>query len=367
LHVAAALAAVVALAARPAIAAPAEVEAAADQGMAAAHVPALAVLEIRDGKIAGEAVRGVRVAGRPDRARPGDLWHLGSDGKAMTATLVARLVERGVLSWDAKLAELLPDLAPMMNPEVAQATLQDLVSHRSGLAENGDETFLLGFYDDHRPLPAQRLDYLKQALAAPPAVPRGRFNYSNTAFIAAAAIAERATGRSYEELMRREVFRPLGMRTAEFGPTPPGEPAGHEGGKPVTGPRGDNPAMFAPAGGMHMSLADWARFCLDQMAGEDGHGRLLRAETYRLLHTPRPSDGDGRRVAMDWGVRDETYGRLLTHSGSNGDWYAIVALAPDIHAGVLAAANAAEDAGGDKATARAFTVVSSAWAAAPAH
>lgn len=54
--------------------------------MAGTQVPAMAILVIQDGKIAGQAVRGVRRNDAPDPARIGDVWHIGSDGKAMTAS-----------------------------------------------------------------------------------------------------------------------------------------------------------------------------------------------------------------------------------------------------------------------------------------
>jgi CubicO group peptidase (beta-lactamase class C family) len=58
---------------------------------------------------------------------------LGSNGKAMTATMVARLVERGVLSWDAPLSQTLPELATDMQAAYREVTLRDLLAHQSGM------------------------------------------------------------------------------------------------------------------------------------------------------------------------------------------------------------------------------------------
>jgi len=320
-------------------------------------VPAVGVLVIRNGKVVDQAVAGIDRLGSQSAATVDDLWNLGSDSKAMTVTMIARLVERGVLSWKVPLSEMLPDLAAEMRPEYRDVTLVDLMSHRAGLPENhSDEAYFRTFFTDTRPLQEQRLAYLRLAVRDTPVGPtRGKPNYSNTGLILAGAIAEKATGKSYETLMQEEVFGPLGMTTAVFNQIPDaGETSGHINGRMSVAADG-NPQMILPAGGVRMTLADWARFCIDQMAGEAGRGKLLKPETYRLMHTPQ---GDSI-VAMGWGVPPQIAGRagpVLTHGGSDGNWFAFVALFPGSENGVLAVANAAETMGGDaaaKAAARA--------------
>ncbi len=328
------------------------------QAMEGTHTPALAILVIRDGKVVGEAVRGVRRNDGAEPAKIGDLWLIGSDGKPMTAALIAKLVDRGVLSWDAPLSKMLPDLADKMRPEYRAMTLIQLLSHRAGLTHDlSDEAFFATLYADPRPLPVQRLDYIGRALAEAPEVPPGTaFSYSNTGFLIAAVIAERATGQTYETLIRREVFQPLGMSHVGFGPTPKGQPQGHHDGKPVAKVQDSNPLMFAPAGNLHMSLGDWARFCQDQLAGAKGHGRLLSAASYKLMEIRLP----GATSALAWGVQDAISGRkgpVLTHAGSDGNWNALVALFPETGGGVLVAANSSEDMGGDKASLAAMKAI----------
>ena len=327
-----------------------DLDSALASAMEGTKTPALAVLVMRDGKVAEEGVRGVRRNDRPDLARIDDVWHIGSDGKPMTATMIAKLVERGVLSWDTPLSKMLPDLATTMRPEYRDVTLVQLLSHRSGLAHDTNDTdFFNAFFKDKRPLPEQRLIYIAHALTELPAVKPGtEFSYSNTGFLIAAAAAERATGKTYEELMRSEVFGPLGMTAVGFGTTHEGQPQGHIDGKPVSKPEDSNPAMFAPAGNMYMPLRDWAKFCLDQLAGAKGHGKLLSAATYSMMQTKLP----GATTGLSWGVQDSIAGRkgpVLVHGGSDGNWFALVALFPETGNGLLVASNAAESLGGDKA------------------
>lgn len=322
--------------------------------MEGTQTPAMAMLVIRDGKIEQQSARGVRRNDGTAAVQAEDVWLMGSTGKPMTSALIARLVEQGVLDWDAPLSRMLPDL-DRINPAYRNVTLVQLLSHRAGLPENlGDVAALDAYFTDSRTLPVQREAYIRAALQeAPVNVPGNEFAYSNSGFLIAAVIAERATGVPFEDLMQREVFKPLGMDGAGFGPTPPGQPQGHRAGKPVTTApsKSDDgvPPMYTPAGNMHMRLQDMAKFAIDQMEGSRGKGKLLSAASYRLMQTAQ----SGSPSAMDWGVQPSIAGRkgpVLTHGGSDGNWLAWVALFPESGNGVIAIANAAEDMGADKAT-----------------
>ena len=163
-------------------------------------------------------------------------------------------------------------------------------------------------------------------------------------FLIAAFMAETASKETYESLMRVEVFTPLGMTSAGFGRPPIGQPAGHNHGR-VAVPRDVNPDFFAPAGNIYLSLDDWARFCIDQLRGANGKGALLKPETYSVTQSPPP----GAPVSMGWFVRDSIAGLpgpVYYHEGSDGAWFAVVALFPNSGSGVLAVTNVGRDMGG---------------------
>ena len=305
-------------------------------------IPAVGIVLIRHGRVADEAVGGIRARDNPVPVRKSDLWHIGSDEKAMTATMIARLVERGILAWHTPLYRLIPEVP--MRAEYRDVSLVDLLAHRAGLQDLIDSDYYERLYYDRRPIHAQRVDYVKMALSWPPAYPPGTdAKYSNRGTVIAALAAEDRTGLSYEALMRREVFRPLGMKSLTFDPPVRGELAGHDGETAKYGLKADNPRVDAPAGEVRMTLDDWARFALDQMRGDHGRGRLLSKPTYALLHTGQK----GTVFGLGWGVRtslDGVNGRFLTHSGSNGYWFARIVLAPDHENGLLIVTNSASDA-----------------------
>lgn len=78
--------------------------------------PAIAALVQIDGKIAAEVAIGRRALGHPESVTVGDRWHIGSDTKAFTATLIGTLVDRQALTWDDTLEASLPALAKTMHP-----------------------------------------------------------------------------------------------------------------------------------------------------------------------------------------------------------------------------------------------------------
>ena len=318
-----------------------EAEAALDAVFAEAAPPALAAGIVTRAGLGWAGVRGVRRAGSETAATLDDRWHLGSNTKAMTAAVFARLVEQGRARWAMPLAEALPGLA--IDPAWAGVTLDDLMRHRAGLLDVGllDQAWLIAAHGDPRPLPDQRAAFAARALAAPPAGPVGQFAYGNGNYIVLGAAIEALTGQAWEAVMAAELYAPLGLTSAGFG-APRGEaPWGHRGGVGVD-PAGfaDNPRALGPAGTAHMSMADYARFVAAVMGGapdwlgEDARRRLLT-----------PAAGAPPAYAAGWGVGRAAWagaagaGPTLSHNGSNTMWFATVLAAPERGVGLIALSN----------------------------
>lgn len=313
------------------------------------QMPALAgAIVTSEGLVAIGAV-GVRKAGTEVPVTVDDQWHIGSDTKAMTATLIGVLVEQGQLQWETSLEQIFPDLADSMPPALKKVTLLHLLAHRAGLPANLSG----GWWQVPRDgtTREQRLAAVKMALSEKlDSEPGEKYGYSNLGYVIAGAMAERAADATWEDLITRLVFEPLGMKSVGFGGTgTPGQidqPWGHGAdGQPAgsNGPAVDNPPVLGPAGRVHCSLADWAKFIADQLRGARGEKALLKPETYQKLHTP-PFGGD---YALGWLVtqRDWGGGTVLTHAGSNTMNFAVVWMAPLRDFAVLAVTNQ----GGDEA------------------
>lgn len=316
------------------------------------HYPALAAAVVREGRIVALGVTGVREWGGATPATHEDAWHLGSCTKAMTATLIAMLIEEGKLRWDAPLAELFPELTADMHSDYRRVTVDQLLAHRSGLP---NETWPRGktFSDIHN-LPGtvreQRMQFVRMKLAEPPEAPPGtRFIYSNTGYTVLGAILERVTDTAWEQLMEERLFMPLGMTTAGFGPMGTegrvDQPLQHHfvDGKPVPVPplpTSDNPPAIAPSGRVHCSMRDWTAFLMALMKDKQDGG-LLTPETRKRLWTPQFDDiQTGGWVVAE---KDSDMGPVFQHAGSNTMNYCFAVLAPDRQAAVLVAVNRGGD------------------------
>jgi len=288
-------------------------------------------------------VTGVRKAGTTVPATVDDLWHLGSDSKMMTALLAGSFVAEKKLAWDAKIVSFFPEIAKDVPAANRDITLSQVLSHHAGLIENLD----WNAFSAKGSLTEQRLAVVRIALTKPAYAP-GAFHYANTDYVVVAAIIEKVSGKSWEELIRKRIFEPLGMKSAGFGGTGTvgkiDQPWPHfETGMPTpfNGPLADNPAIVNPAGRVHVTMTDWAKFLEDQLRGGEGKKALFSNEIYGPIQTDQ---GDGYGYGWEVVNRPWAGGKALTHSGSNTINFCVCWLAPNRNFGVLVVANQ----GGDK-------------------
>jgi CubicO group peptidase (beta-lactamase class C family) len=303
-------------------------------------------------KGAGEIiVTGVRKAGTSVAVTAGDKWHLGSDTKVMTACLLATLIEAKRLKWETTMAEVFSEHARAMSPELQKVSLLHLLSHRAGLPSN---LMWRSFAKPGKSLKEQRTAVVEQAATVKlNSAPGTKFEYSNVGYVLAGAMAEKISGQSWEELMQKSIFEPLGIKSVGFGglgtPGQIDQPWPHDAdGKPreKNGPEVDNPAVLGPAGSVHCTLSDWAKFIADQIRGARGQDGLLKTKSYREIQMPH----FGGDYALGWAVSDSDLewvnGKVLYHVGSNTINYALAWVAPQHDVAVLVCTNI----GGSNAT-----------------
>jgi CubicO group peptidase (beta-lactamase class C family) len=360
----------------------------------------MAAAVLRGERIIAQGAAGVRKRGTAERITLDDRFHLGSAAKAMTATLVAMFVEEGRLNWTTTLGELFADTVKPMHPAWEKVTLRQVLAHRAGLPFDPDglvralNLFLAPYASlrsrpesmrsSEETLPQQRLEIARQALSRPPGIPPGtKFWYSNVGYILAGAVLEHLTGRAWEDLMRERLFQPLGISTGGFGP--PGTAGktdqawGHSSvlGKPLDpgSPAAELPLFYSPAGLVHMTITDWAKFIGLHLRGDPANphrqAALLKLDTFAELHSVAPTTtyfmgwimrgitflatGDATPAMTyhagwlispaGWakGTRPGDTGRRLWTGGSNGRWNCVVFIAPELDFAVLVACNRGVD------------------------
>ena len=209
---------------------------------------------------------------------------------------------------------------------------------------------MAAFRSDVRPLAEQRSSFARLLLSQPPlAAPGSKFEYANGNYVVMGALLERLTKDSWENLVAREVFAPLGLKSAGFGAPGGGDrsraPVGHEfidgSARPMQpGNPADLRAVVGPAGGIHMTMEDLAMFGHRHAAGEFVADGYLSQETYRLLHTTQGED-----AALGWMKQEWRGHRMLSHTGSNGYWYAMLIIQPEKRLAIAVASNVAPEGG----------------------
>ena len=315
------------------------------------NLPGIAVGVIAEGKVVYARGHGETVAGSGDQVTAQTLFKIASNSKAMTGAVLARLVQQGKLRWDDPVVKHLPQFA-MHDPWVTQhMTVSDLLVHNSGLPEGGGDLMLwpepnLFSRDDI----VLGLRHIKPAYGF-----RAGYAYDNLLYVVAGEVAAAAGGASYEELVRRELFEPLGLdgcRVGEFSLADAGSVA-----QPHTRIGDRNEAMrrdgdvvpeiaSAPAGGIRCGLDDmlaWANnWLVPSEAQKQWLGDVQRAEMVKA-RTPMPISAQRKRwdnthyYAYAYGFRlaDVDGAWTVSHTGTLGGMYSMMMLVPDRKSGFV--------------------------------
>jgi CubicO group peptidase (beta-lactamase class C family) len=322
-------------------------------------LPGLAAAVARGDKIVASGVTGVRRQEAADKLRIDDRFHIASCTKSMTAMLAAIAVQRGQIEWTTSLIEALPELTNTIRPEYRSATLEQLLAHAAKLSAYTQFTperavqlrLLKGTH------PEQRLAFLVEVLGnEKPNEGSGGAAYSNAGYTAAGAMVERASGAAWEELVRREIANPLGMKSFGFGypatADRPDQPRGNSerNWQSVELPLDESYQLAIclwPAGAVHCSIGDLARYAGDHLNGLRGRRALLPQEMYQQLH--RPLDGGDSGYTLGWGVRqDKRWGVTHFGAGSGGWFFVRIEIVPEHDAAVVAASNSGQAADATK-------------------
>lgn len=319
------------------------------------RAPAWAAAVVKGGEIVAIAGVGVRdiTTGAPLDVES-DMFHWGSVTKSVTATMIAGVVGDGALSWDTTLQKVFPGMP--MREEYRNVTIAGLMNHRADLPPYTR----LGPAEGQRfagyaGTPVEKRDaFVREVLQeAPPEQDGASLVYSNAGPAVAAHAAEVATGRSWEELMRKYVFEKIGMKSAGVGmpltSDRPDQTSGHMGQdadhlnamgtRPMPGG-----AILDAAGNMHSTVRDFALYARAHLLGLQGKDGPIDSDTVRTLHTA-PADGRtlgprGEGYAMGWGLRREGDQLIHWHNGSSGAFFAEVDLYPGDDLAIVVMTNA---------------------------
>ncbi|WP_430391435.1 serine hydrolase [Dyella sp. 20L07] len=325
------------------------------------HLAGMAVGVIEHGEVVYVRTLGERVAGSGQSITPDTLFKIASNSKAMTSTLLARLVQEGKLRWDDPVRKYLPDFR-MADPWVsANMQVGDLLTHRSGLREGAGDLMLWP-----EPNTFTRRDILNALAYLKPAYSfRAGYAYDNLLYVVAGEVAAAAGHDSYDALLRHEVFEPLGLSRCQIGKWNRdavgnvAQPHDRQGDRNVV--IGADDAIVpditsAAAGGVRCSLTDmliWARNWLAPTPAQLTWLSPTQRQALWTPYTPMPISArrrswDGTRLyayGYGWRLADVDGTLTVSHTGTLSGMYSALTLLPDRQSGFVVLINSeAEDA-----------------------
>jgi CubicO group peptidase (beta-lactamase class C family) len=311
----------------------------AEDALRAWDVPGVAVVVVTPRQVLWLKGYGCRNVAQQSPVTPDTVFPLASCSKAFTTALAAMLVDEGKLNWDDPVRKHLPDFHlgdPLADGDVR---LRDLFCHRTGLANND-------FLWYRAPWPPAEV--VRRTCRMPLERPfRTAFQYQSAMYTAAGFAVARAGGESWESLVRRRVFDPLGM-SSSFCVTPTDEQAPDK----ATPYRTSRDGKLRPipwyvqtdpnaAGSIHVSARDmaaWLRFQLSD--GSFAGRRLVSAAALAETHRPQtviPMDEAVRAANSDtvqlsyglaWVIQDYRGHELISHGGVIDGFRAHITLMP---------------------------------------
>ncbi|AXB48209.1 alkaline D-peptidase [Amycolatopsis albispora] len=290
------------------------------------------------GEWAGSA--GVRKLGQAAKPPTNGLFRIGSVTKTITATVVLQLVADGKIGLDDPAAGYLPEFG--LDRRI---TVRMLLQHTSGVFNHTGDYTADGTYEpgvtwsgqdwvtdrfrSYRPEELVRL-----ALAKPLRFEPGTaWRYSNTNYVLARLLIERATGHSYVEETQRRILRPLGLRGTVMPGTSPEIPGPHahgyyryeENGEPRTvDVTRQDPSWISAGGDLISTTKDLQKF-ISALLG----GRLVPAPLLAEMRTPDPAMGYGLGLFVQDGTTESPFpppscGAPVVHHNGNVQGYATV-------------------------------------------
>ncbi|MEC7740314.1 MAG: serine hydrolase domain-containing protein [Gemmatimonadota bacterium] len=266
----------------------------------------------------------------------------GSISKSVTAVLMMRLLDEGVIGLDEPVERYLPAFASIKDRRVdAQpVTFRHLASHTAGLIREPQ-------WPDAVVGPIELWDKRiveSLPLTAYDTVPGARYQYSNIGFGTLGLALAKAAGRPFMEMVRTEVLEPLGMTGSEFVVAGAklearlaagyviGQDGSIDGGQPAREHAGRG--YKVPNGGVYSTVADLGRF-MGAMSGVPGL-RILSEESRQEALSIQTPENPNRGYGLGFSVQIDEQGRkIASHGGSVAGYTAHMAFDPEARIGVV--------------------------------
>ncbi|MEW8029969.1 MAG: serine hydrolase [Candidatus Thiodiazotropha sp.] len=306
------------------------------------NIPALAVVLVDAERILVSDIQGKRVVGSNADATLDDYFHIGSCSKSILAVMAGRLIEQGKLGWRTRFFDIFPGLKGAARSEYLGITLEDLLLCQAGILPytKGEEFARLDVSISQSR--ETFIAYLVQQRPAAKKKTKGRFKhlYSNASYTMAAAMLEKVTAISWENMIQQTLSDELGLPVIFGWPNNLNynQPWGHaeiNGSLQAFSPGHEYKLhkTIAPAGDLSLKPLDYAKYVQLHLQGLRSVDNYLAAETYQTIHYRQPGFSLGVASGTSWGERYSMF------DGSAGTFYCASLIFPDSNMGFVIMAN----------------------------
>ena len=301
----------------------------------------LAVGIVENGRITFLNGYGETLEGSGDPVTPQTVFRWASVSKGVAGTIAAKLAEQGTINLNAPIANFRTSLR-LPGGNENRATLGDVLSHRLGIYRNAwDDKLEAG--EDPRAI-RQSIGTLASLCA-----PGTCWSYQNIAFDASSEVVARATGKSYQQVVRDQLFAPIGMTSASM--SREGLQRSKSWARPHSVGRRplevtDSYYRVPAAGGVNSNIKDMALWMIAQM-GEMPD--VLSEQVLSTIHAPLVSTPGERSRLRKFAerVHDPHYGygwrsydyaghRIIGHRGGVNGYRSLILFDPKLKSGVVA-------------------------------
>lgn len=310
------------------------------------QVPGIAAAVVKDGEVVLSRGFGLRDKDKELPVTEQTLFPIGSTTKAFTAAVIGTFVDEGLLEWDRPVREYLPSFK-LHDPVASnEATLLDLLSHRTGLPRHEKLMLMYGSGGLTRAEVVERLRYLPFNKGF-----REVWQYNNLLYMTAGYLIEVVAGQTWEEAVQERLLDPLGMTDTNLWVNELQKSDDHS--VPyalLDGEVAEVPyrpiELIGPAGSINSCVADMARWL--RFNAEGGRETdILSASTLKTIHSPvipMPTDSAWEEVSLvgyglGWMVEHYRGHRVIWHSGGIDGFIAWISFIPDRRAGVVVLSN----------------------------
>ncbi len=305
---------------------------AATQTLASTGVPSASVAVVKKGQIVYAKAYGQARLETATAARSDMRYSIGSITKQITAAAILMLAEKGKLSLNDPVAKFMPDLT-----RAKEVTIRQLLSHTAGYQDYWPQDYVPPFM--LKPVVANEIldRWARIPLDFDPGT---QWQYSNTGYVIAGLIVEKAGGLPLMEFFQRNIFAPLQMESVlniDQDRLTESDPAGYMHyalGPPRLAPKEGKGWLYA-AGELAMTAADLARWDISLM-----NQTLLKPASYREMETEvRLKNGQGARYGLGMSVARENNKLVLSHGGEVSGFAAQNVVLPEDRAAVVVLTN----------------------------